>query len=236
MVSDRRMMPSALIKKVSVKLILLSFIFLPTLFSNHCCAQTTQNQTISITTYYPARYGVYKNPRLIPLDEEPTSLEDKQEGTIYFNNTNQKLYIFNGTQWVEIGSGGSGFSGGYAGTGLKIYSDHLVSPDECYSDPAKVLPYSDTELCSWNGWFKTITFPGNFIQPPHVIVVVERNPDIEHSPCTDGITDSVLAIAEQITNTSFRIRASGSPSYWSTCGALEGKRARAKVGWIAIGK
>jgi hypothetical protein len=65
------------------------------------------NETITITTYYPSPYGVYRNLELYPSDE-PTV--DVREGVMYFNKNDHKLKIWscidqpacNNFGWVNV--------------------------------------------------------------------------------------------------------------------------------------
>jgi hypothetical protein len=229
---DRQLMPGAGIEGVQVRSFLAALILFFIVIPGYSFAQNNQTESLGITTYYPAPYGVYKNPRLFP-GPEPTAPEENQPGTMFFNQSDKLLYIYNGNlnKWEKVGSGSS------AGSGFKIYSGHGVSPNGCGEF---LVSGHGTELCTWDAWYGTITFPTAFKSPPQVIVVTERNPDYEKSPCASNMTDAVTAYADQITNTSFRIWAHGSPDYWSECGhpphPHEGTQAHAKVGWIAIGK
>jgi hypothetical protein len=203
-----------------------------------CFAQNSKTESVTISTYYPAPYGVYKNPRLFPLDQEPDCSSDPEScrGMMYFNNTDKQLYLFNGTMWKPFGSGG-----GYSG-GLKIESEHLVSPDWC--DDKVYTFWGKDQVCEWEGWYKNITFKTPFTSIPEVIVVRERSPDINNMPCSDNETDGSAVYAENIKTTGFRIKASSGITYYSRCyqdklcdgHPCGGKQGRIEVGWIAIGK
>ncbi len=68
---------------------LVSFIiFLLGLTGGLCQAQ----ENITITTYYPAPYGIYRTLRIIPGNVFPTC-NAANEGTIYFSNTLHRLFI-----------------------------------------------------------------------------------------------------------------------------------------------
>ena len=70
---------------------------------------TGQSEQITITTYYPSPYGVYKNLRLFPYAGisagTSCSSTNKQGDLAYSLNTNQPLYC-NGTTWMAMGGGG----------------------------------------------------------------------------------------------------------------------------------
>jgi hypothetical protein len=177
-----------------------------------CFALDDRTESLSISTYYPAPYGVYRNPRLVPLDQEPDCSSDQENcrGTMYFNNSDKQLYIFNGSAWSPLGFGGS------AGpSGLKIESDHLVSPDWC--DDTMYSFWGKDQVCEWDGWYKNITFTTNFNSIPQVIVVQERNPDPNNITCADNMTSGFHIWAENIKKTGFRINAASGIDYWSRC-------------------
>jgi len=69
-----------------------------------CFAQTI-NETITITTYYPSPYGVYRNLQLFPSDEPPADSPALQPGVMYFNKTEEKLFIYKNSTagWVPVG-------------------------------------------------------------------------------------------------------------------------------------
>lgn len=61
----------------------------------------TQQESITITTYYPAPHGIFSVLRLVPRDTEP---ENPGEGDIYYDNTTDSLRYWNGWEWVTIGA------------------------------------------------------------------------------------------------------------------------------------
>ena len=66
-------------------------------------SQSNQTESLTITTYFPAPYGVYKNLRLLP-SEQPTAASAQQPGNMYFNGTNNKLYVYNSitNKWEAV--------------------------------------------------------------------------------------------------------------------------------------
>jgi hypothetical protein len=74
-------------------------------------AQSPYNQTdwntFTITTYYPAPYGVYRNMRLYPSNEPTAGVEP---GVMYYNQTQHVIKFLSNTTWVNM-TGGTG--GGY---------------------------------------------------------------------------------------------------------------------------
>jgi hypothetical protein len=54
-------------------------------------SQSNRTESITITTYYPAPYGVYRNLKLSPSNAPLTGLS---EGVMYYNRTEHKLKIW----------------------------------------------------------------------------------------------------------------------------------------------
>lgn len=61
-----------------------------------------QAEQIRITTYYPSPSGSYKNLHLIPSDEPASATK----GTLYFDQTKNKVFVYNGLAWDEMGGTG----------------------------------------------------------------------------------------------------------------------------------
>jgi len=63
-----------------------------------------EDETLTITTYYPAPYGVYKTLRLYPSATQPESC---QEGELYYDSDDDKIYICSGDAgfetWQSVG-------------------------------------------------------------------------------------------------------------------------------------
>lgn len=57
-------------------------------------------EEVTLTTYYPAPYGVYKNLRLYP-GSAPTC-NANQRGLLYYNSSNNTIYVCNGTGWQSL--------------------------------------------------------------------------------------------------------------------------------------
>jgi hypothetical protein len=70
--------------------ILLSFIFLSPAFSQ------SANETLTISTYYPSPYGVYKELRLYP-HTSPTACDSLTEGNMYYNSATHEVMV---CKWV----------------------------------------------------------------------------------------------------------------------------------------
>lgn len=68
------------------------------LLYNTCLAQSNYTDSLTITTYYPAPYGVYKNMQLSPSKEPAGAAVNR--GTMYFNDTENRMYYYNGSEWI----------------------------------------------------------------------------------------------------------------------------------------
>ena len=119
----------------------LMFFGLLLLFKIDCFAQFG-NETITITTYYPSPYGVYRNLQLYP-SEEPTV--GVAPGVMYFNQTQGKvlIYINETEKWKPMGGSDP------AKTGL-VNSAH--SEQECTDLKGKVVASDGfLNLCRFDG-------------------------------------------------------------------------------------
>ncbi|MBU0547379.1 MAG: hypothetical protein KJ710_07545 [Candidatus Omnitrophica bacterium] len=71
-------------------------------------------EDITITTYYPSPYGVYKNLRLYPNDDNTPAAACANEGEMYFDNSDSKLYVCSGSPgsytWQAEGSSSLSFT------------------------------------------------------------------------------------------------------------------------------
>ncbi len=90
-------------KKVSILLLIFSgALFIPVF----CFAQSNQTESLTITTYYPSPYGVYKNLRLHPTAEPTTGVD---AGVMYYDTGLDLIRYYNKTnQWVNLTGGGGG--------------------------------------------------------------------------------------------------------------------------------
>ena len=64
------------------------------------CSAQNQEESITITTYYPSPYGVYKNLRLYPTDEPTGSAVT--EGLMYYDKDDHAVKYWNSTSWVDL--------------------------------------------------------------------------------------------------------------------------------------
>jgi hypothetical protein len=195
--------------------------------SGVCCAQSNKSESLTISTYYPAPYGVYKHIRLFPDNTITPGGVCVQEGEAVYSDSMHEFYVCQGIspnlKWQKIGSG------------MKSIVKNDVFPDQC-SGSNSTAPVKD-QLCS-APWFKDIVFDEPFTGKPDVIVFAQNISDISNSPCTEGVTDVVLVYPENINPTGFRLWASGSPKEnTGTCGSMyEEYYSRAIVGWMAVGE
>ncbi|MCM8789906.1 MAG: hypothetical protein NC916_02665 [Candidatus Omnitrophica bacterium] len=79
--------------------------------TNFSFTQGTQTEQITITTYYPSPYGVYKNVRLFPYAVAPNS-ECANKGEMAYSESANTLLICNGTHYTQVFSGAGGGGGG----------------------------------------------------------------------------------------------------------------------------
>jgi hypothetical protein len=164
--------------------------------SSACFSQSNETETITFTTYFASPGGVYKNFQLSP-SEQPEVSGPQWAGVMYFNETEQIPYIYNGTEWLKIGSDEA----------PTVYL-FKISPEKC-SGQLSLAPFKD-QLCSVP-WHLNITFAEPFSKPPHVIVFLERASDWNLTPCAQNTTDQFIAYPELIDEKGFRLTAAGSP-------------------------
>ncbi len=78
-------------------------------------------ETITITTYYPSPYGVYK---VLQVHPGPQPTEPGEEGQIYYDAAAHVLKFYNGTGWQEFGVTGGDIPRGaivmWSGTAANI--------------------------------------------------------------------------------------------------------------------
>ncbi|MDD2654971.1 MAG: hypothetical protein PHI86_07720, partial [Candidatus Omnitrophica bacterium] len=77
------------------------FIFFGILLSASFCFAA---ETVTITTYYPAPYGVYNVLRLNPNDSFTPGAACTNRGEMYYDSSDSQVYICNGT-WQAMGGG-----------------------------------------------------------------------------------------------------------------------------------
>ncbi|MCX5707776.1 MAG: tail fiber domain-containing protein [Candidatus Omnitrophica bacterium] len=94
-----------------MKKILMIFIFILSA-ATVCFSASNSTESLTISTYYPSPYGVYRNLKLNPSDTEPggTALSP---GVMYYNNSSDNIVYYNKTSsWVHLNGGGGGGGNG----------------------------------------------------------------------------------------------------------------------------
>lgn len=81
---------------------------------------------VTITTYYPSPYGVYKELRLHPNDA-PNVCNAANKGAVYYSDLESQMKVCNGTTWNNLGGGASMRTGSYTGTGLPSGSQRGIA-------------------------------------------------------------------------------------------------------------
>ena len=78
--------------------------------ANIIASAQTSSEEITITTYYPSPYGIYKNLRLYPNDDVNPGEACANEGEMYFDDSDsQPMVCRDGATWLEwqtLGGGG----------------------------------------------------------------------------------------------------------------------------------
>ncbi|MDD5044100.1 MAG: hypothetical protein PHU91_01675 [Candidatus Omnitrophica bacterium] len=89
-------------KNLLIAVIVAALLLGPALF---CFAQSASEQ-ITLTTYYPSPYGVYKSLRIYPSNVAPATCDANTAGTMYFSGTYASggilanaMYFCDGTRW-----------------------------------------------------------------------------------------------------------------------------------------
>jgi hypothetical protein len=70
-----------------------------------CFAQDEHDESITITTYYPSPYGVYKQMRLYPTDDIDPTAACSNKGEMYYDDTGtpgNQLYVCDGSAWQGL--------------------------------------------------------------------------------------------------------------------------------------
>lgn len=63
-----------------------------------------QQESITITTYYPAPYGVYRTLRLFPVSDAEIDISQPcaAKGELFMRDSDNSLYVCNGTNWQSV--------------------------------------------------------------------------------------------------------------------------------------
>ncbi|MBI5874134.1 MAG: hypothetical protein HZB36_08390 [Candidatus Omnitrophica bacterium] len=77
------------------------FLFLASFFVT---TQSFADEQVTLTTYYPSPYGVYKQLKADTVQYAPqaTAPANNAAGTTYYNDTDDRLYVSNGTDWLKV--------------------------------------------------------------------------------------------------------------------------------------
>jgi hypothetical protein len=90
--------------KLKIILVVIIFLSFPIL-------AFTQDESITITTYYPSPYGSYNELatnvfQLKPQNTAPTGAPSELKGKLYFDNNDNTLKYHDGNTWVTLASSG----------------------------------------------------------------------------------------------------------------------------------
>jgi len=201
--------------KSKIILSLLFFVCLCFVCTNAFC-QTPTSETVTITTYYPAPYGEYRELALTPSDDFTPGASCSKEGAMYYDNSEHQMFVCSGKSgsniWEPVGL-----------SSLHIESGHGVIPNVC---TAAISGVSCTVP-----WSINITFSKPFYNIPHVLVAPQH---VTEDLSTGYATDAVYAAASNITKTGFTLSVGGSPvSVFPS--SISDNWTKSSASWIAIG-
>jgi len=81
--------------KKTLLLVLSLFVFIFPLFA--------EEESYTITTYYPSPYGVYKELKLYP-NTSPNPCDINNKGAMYYNDADNQVYVCDGSSWKTVGA------------------------------------------------------------------------------------------------------------------------------------
>ena len=87
-----------------IKILGIAVFFILALFSSGFA----EEESFTITTYYPSPYGVYNELQLYPHSPPTSPCDDAHKGTMYYTGTGAEVYICDGYNWQPLGGGGGG--------------------------------------------------------------------------------------------------------------------------------
>jgi hypothetical protein len=90
-------------KKIMFLLIGILFVFVTFAFA--------QEEKITISTYYPSPYGVYKTLRIFPSDDIDIGAPCQNDGEVIYDDSENRAYICSNGAWTALGGGGGGEGG-----------------------------------------------------------------------------------------------------------------------------
>ncbi|MDD5236954.1 MAG: hypothetical protein PHU91_04765 [Candidatus Omnitrophica bacterium] len=140
----------------------------------------TQSEQITLTTYYPSPYGVYKTLRIYPADAAPQTCDSNGQGLMYYSGTysggrieTQKMYFCDGTKWQSMAASSVNFGSGTMAVGAQY--DTGVNANQYNMVPILRGIESSTIGCQVYIW-------RNIVNNRHVI----GNTAINSSLCYNG--------------------------------------------------
>ena len=74
-------------------------------------------EQITLTTYYPAPYGVYKTMRLYPHDDFTPGDVCTNDGELYYDASDDRVYVCINSSWQTWAAGGATYDSGWFNIG-----------------------------------------------------------------------------------------------------------------------
>lgn len=106
-------------------------------------------EEITLSTYYPAPYGVYREMRLHP-NSSPSTCDANNEGAIYYNDATNQLMVCGETgpatyAWASAG-------GYWAASNDDIYNTNIANVGIGTMTPGSTLTVAGTTWCNSGVW------------------------------------------------------------------------------------
>lgn len=106
-------------------------------------AAVSSAEEITLTTYYPSPYGVYSEMRLYPKDT-PTTCSGTQRGLMYYDDSENRLKVCNGTPpYQDIGGG---YWAASPSNSANIYNTNLGNVGIGTTDPLQLRLYLNANV------------------------------------------------------------------------------------------
>jgi len=128
-------------------------------------------ESMTITTYYPSPYGVYKSLRLYPNTDHAAgdSCIGANAGEMSYNQTANQVLFCNGSTWQTLGGGVSYtyycFSTG--STGTPVCTNAGGTQGYCPSGYTQKLVLGSWGYCSTNFWYGGTAYAiATYLLPP----------------------------------------------------------------------
>lgn len=109
-------------------------------------------EQITLPTYYPSPYGVYKHFRLDPRDDiDPINDACSDKGLLYFDDSDAELYYCDGASWLTISCPltpplSISPAGPWKSVGIKVVNNEAI-PSGSYPTPG----WYELDLSPWVG-------------------------------------------------------------------------------------